>query len=177
VSHTHTHIFDEEISEENRQAWLTAAFRRATINLERLSVFTIRNCRGYEMHFETLRDYAAFFISTYGDCYRPGSHIHEHCLSGAADIKWLEAVTLYLETADIDCKILHKEEKIQFIFDRFSDRVALQCLIEDGLVDSLVEHGFENELPEAFHTQIEEWLNVLRPHIRRGLLNGPPLDR
>ena len=142
LHHKHRHFFTDGETLAEREAWLE--------NVEDIcqaagTKFRARNAvdeqgnPGYEFGFPNISGYAAFVFNVFGDLEQPGSHI-QTCTFLDQHRPYREAFLLAASSHLVALGISHQwreyEGTLQFAFNRFSDRLMFQALIDQGIIDS-----------------------------------------
>jgi len=138
----HRHFFRKGETLAEREAWLE--------NIENIcqaagTKFRARHAideqgnPGYEFGFPNISGYAAFVFNVFGDLEQPGGHIQTCTVlddSLAYRQAFLLAASSHLAALGISHQWREHNGTLQFAFDRFSDRLMFQALIDQGTIDS-----------------------------------------
>ena len=138
----HEHIFTKGEPQSVREEWLAGIDRMCkTAGIG----YVVRQCNdedgnpGYEFGFADGAAYAAFVFNAYGDLERPRGHIQGHRFDNESP-EYREAFFLAAEAHLGALGIKHDwrmhNGELQFAFDRFSDRMVFQALLEQGTIDA-----------------------------------------
>nr|WP_281722633.1 hypothetical protein [Nitrosomonas nitrosa] len=138
----HCHSFTGSESAAEREEWLQKVERKcraAGIEFRAWSAVDEQGNPGYEFGFANAGKYAAFVFDVFGDLEKPAGHVHTYEF-GTEDQSYREAFLLAAKSHLTALGIHHQSQEqpgtMQFVFDRFSDRVLLQALIDQGTIDA-----------------------------------------
>lgn len=167
---THQHVFEDNMSEAERQEWLNQVEARLTEFAAVPVEIEYRDTgNGFEFSFENSEHYALFMLTTFGDMEGHRNHTHSHEFSDGIDTQWVSAARQYLDAMGIDYDLEEKGNTVHFKFDRLSERLAFNALIEGGQIDRLAEFGIDEE----FHAQVRQYREGFRPYVDNVLADGP----
>ena len=137
----HRHIFEDGETREARERWLREIDQicKATGTAYVVREVTRNEQPGYEFAFTNKAAYAAFVFNAFGDLEEPGGHIQSYAFTNEGPA-YREAFFLAAETHLAALGIEHQwreqDGKLEFAFDRFSDRLMFDALIEQGTIDA-----------------------------------------
>lgn len=137
--HSHIYTFGGGETKQQREQWLQEAkdtCREAGV--EYVVRETTKDGKpGYEFGFADVQHYAAFVFNVFGDLEGRGQHIQR-----IADLKDPAYQETYRQSAELHLKALRMNYKVEkdgselrFKFDRFSDRIMFQTLVDNGTID------------------------------------------
>lgn len=134
---THSHTFDDAIPVEKRREWLEQSLQRAGLQLDKASFIVNETDKGFDFNFMNIEEYTAFVIAIEGDMYGKEKHVHTHRFANSNTINphWVQAAEAYLKAMNIDYKLEMNGNEASFKFDRFSDSMIFQRLINEGHID------------------------------------------
>ena len=138
----HRHFFTSGETSAEREEWLQnveAICQAARTKFRARNAVDEQGNPGYEFGFPNVSGYAAFVFNVFGDLEHPGGHIQTCTLfdeSLAYRKAFLLAASSHLASLGISHQWREHEGTLQFAFDRFSDRLMFQALIDQGTIDS-----------------------------------------
>lgn len=140
--YSHRHCFTDGQSAAEREEWLQKVedkCRAEGIEFRARSTVDEQGNPGYEFGFANAGKYAAFIFNVFGDLEKPAGHIHTYEFH-KEDQSYREAFHLaaesHLTALGIHYQCREQPGAIQFAFDRFSDRIMFQALIDQGTIDA-----------------------------------------
>jgi quinol monooxygenase YgiN len=138
---SHKNFFTAGKTLAQRQQWLREVDQ---ICKETGIAYVVRETRnekgnhGYEFGFADAKAYAAFILSVFDDLEAPRGHIYSHGFDNASHEyrrAFLLAAEAHLSALGINHYWREHEGQLEFAFDRFSDKLMLQALIDNETID------------------------------------------
>ena len=147
--HTHRHDFEKGVTREQRNAWILDVETKCQAAHISYIVHETLNDEGepcYVFGFPSRLHQIAFTLNTYDDIH--GEHIYTYGLHGVSP-NYKRAFFLAAEAHLGVLKIQHEWEErgedLIFYFEKWSDQLMLELLLENGTID-LSARGIEQAL-------------------------------